>query len=452
MIPAEIVANSRLESLHDPMSMVQESSRKGVDKVKKTYMRRVADDALADRLRRLGAVLIEGVKGCGKTETARQRAASEVRLDLDSAARETAAIAPVNVLQGATPRLLDEWQLAPTLWNAVRREVDTRGEDGQFILTGSATPADDATRHTGAGRVGRLRMRTMTLAESGLSTGAVSLAALLNGEPIDDSQSTVDLDALIEETCHGGWPADRHRPLADARRNVSDYVAEVAHVELLGLDGVRRDPIRVMDVMRALARNTATSARNTILAQDASRDNGLVSDDTAATYNRALQRLWLVEPLPAWSPVLRAKSRLRTSSKHHFVDPAISASLLGAGPDELRRDLKTYGFLFESLVVRDLRVYAEAAYAAVRYYLDNTGLEVDAIIDGGFGRWAAFGIKLAGSADVIDQAARRLHEFASKVDTQSSGPPRALGIVTASGYAYTRPDGVVVIPLGTMGP
>jgi predicted AAA+ superfamily ATPase len=348
--------------------------------------------------------------------------------------------------------LIDEWQLVPGLWNAVRREVDSRGLDGQFILTGSAAPADDATRHSGAGRFSRLRLRTMTLAESGLSTGEVSLAALLGGQAPPPGHSEVALGDLIGEVCHGGWPADRHRPLAQARANVGDYVQEVVHADIRLADGVRHDPIRVLDVMRALARNTATAARATTLAADASAGLTAVADETVGAYIRALRRVMILEPLPAWSPVLRSKARVRTSPKHHFVDPAISACLLAAGPDELRRDLKTFGFLFESLAIRDLRVYAEAAGARVLYYRDSNGLEVDAIVDGGYGRWGAFEIKLGGAASVIDQAAANLLDFADEVDTQSAGRPRVLAVVTAEGYAHLRPDGVAVIPITALGP
>lgn len=417
----------------------------------RAYLPRLADAALDERLGRIGAVVIEGVKGCGKTETARRRASSEVCFDLDEAARETAAIAPTNVLAGAVPRLLDEWQIVPSLWNAVRRAVDERGLDGQFILTGSARPSDDITRHSGAGRFSRLRMRTMTLAESGLSSQQVSLTALLAGQTDVAGQAAMTLDDLISETCHGGWPVDRQRTTAAARRNVADYVAEIANADIRTVDGVRRDPERVLALMRALARNTATQAQTTTLAQDATDGRVQLSADTAVDYLQALERLMVVEPLTSWSPVLRSKARLRRAVKHHFVDPAITASLLGAGVDELRCDLKTYGFLFKSLAIRDLRVYAGAAGATVHHYRDSNDLEVDAIVDGGFERWAAFEIKLGGSSAVIDKAADHLTAFARTVDSQSSGRPKLLAVLTGQGYAYTRPDGVAVIPLAVLG-
>jgi len=417
----------------------------------RAYLPRVADAMLEDRLSRTGAVVIEGAKACGKTATAERQAASGVRFDIDETARETARIAPSNVLVGATPRLLDEWQLVPDLWNAVRREVDDRGADGQFILTGSASPTADKTRHTGAGRFSRFRMRTLSLAESGLSSQAVSLAKLLAGDKVDAGQASMTLDDLIAETCHGGWPADRQRDWATARRNVGDYVNEIAGADIRTVDGVRHDPVRVLALMRALARNTATEARHAVLTSDANDGPVPLNPATAAIYLAALQRLMIVEPLTSWSPVLRSKARLRRAVKHHFVDPAISAVLLNAGVDELRRDLKTFGFLFESLAIRDLRVFAESTSATVHHYRDSNNLEVDAVVDGGYGRWAAFEIKLATTQIVLDRAAAALLKFSHTVDVQSSGAPTALVIITAGTYAYTRPDGVAVVPLAAMG-
>ncbi|MCL2490721.1 MAG: DUF4143 domain-containing protein [Propionibacteriaceae bacterium] len=413
-----------------------------------TYLNRVADAELDDRLSRIGAVLIEGAKGCGKTETAMQHCASSVCLDIDESARVTAQIAPGNVLDGPVPRLIDEWQLVPQLWNEMRRAVDARREPGQFIFTGSATPADDVTRHTGAGRVSRLRMRTLTLWESGMSTGQVSLSGLLAGNQATGA-SSLNLDDVIEETCHGGWPGDRRLSWKQAQANVGDYCGEIANAEVRAVDGVRRDSARVLMVMQSLARHTASQARLTTIASDTGSP---VPSDTTSSYLKALERLMVVEPLPSWSPVLRSRARIRTAAKHHFVDPAMSASLLNAGLDELRRDLKTFGFLFESLVLRDLRVYAGACSATASHYLDSTGLEVDIVIDGGYGRWGAVEVKLGNAPDVIDQAADNLKRFAGRVDAQTVGAPNFLAVVTATGYAYTRPDGVSVVPLGVLCP
>ncbi len=418
----------------------------------RAYLPRIADAMLTERLGRIGAVVIEGAKGCGKTETARRQAASEIRFDLDDVARETASVAPSNVLAGPAPRLLDEWQLVPPLWNAVRRAVDDRGLDGQFILTGSATPADDLTRHTGAGRISRFRMRTLTLAESGLSSRQVSLRRILGGDHVTAGEAAINLNDLVEETCHGGWPADRSRSTTAAQGNIADYLTEITYADLRMVDGVRRDPVKVLALLRSLARNTASQARITTLAREAATDATSLEQGTATAYLRALERLMVIEPLTSWSPVLRSKARLRQAVTHHFVDPALPASLLGAGVDELRRDMKTFGFLFESLAIRDLRVYAEAAGAGVHHYRDSNDLEVDAIVDGGFGRWGAFEIKLAGTASVLDKAAANLLSFTKVVDTQSCGQPSVLAVITAQGQAYTRPDGVAVIPLASLGP
>jgi predicted AAA+ superfamily ATPase len=395
-------------------------------------------------------VLIEGVKGCGKTETARRRAKSEVLLDLDEQARETAKLVPRNILAGAAPRLLDEWQIVPGLWNAVRREVDARGEDGQFILTGSATPHDDETRHSGTARFSRMRMRTMTLAETGLSSRQVSLGALLRGEPVASGAAPASFDDIIEECCRGGWPADRKRSLSQARANISDYVQEITYGDIRMPNRPRRDPTRLLGLLRALAKNVASEATLVTLAQDTAASGVQLDEDTVSVYLGALERLMVYEPLTAWSPVLRSKARVRTKPKHHLADPALAAALLEAGPGELRRDLKTFGFLFESLVVRDLRVYAAVADAQTHHYRDNTGMEVDVIVTAGFKRWAAFEVKLGTTGDVLDKAAANLLSFAAKVDVQSSGTPQILGIVTSGGCSYTRPDGVAVIPLATL--
>jgi len=395
----------------------------------------------------MGAVLIEGAKGCGKTETASQHCASDVRLDTDDVARTTAEVAPTHVLDGPTPRLIDEWQVVPRLWNDVRRFIDDRQAPGQFILTGSATPQDDVTRHTGAGRISRLKMRTLSLWESGLSSGQVSLERLMSGDAQVSGTSPITLNEMIEETCHGGWPNDRTKSWKSAQANVTDYCSDIVSADIRTLDQVRRDPGRVALVMQSLARHTSTQARLTTVAKDTA-----LGEDTVSSYVQALTRLMVVEPLPSWSPVLRSRARIRTASKHHFVDPALSASLLNAGPDELRRDLKTYGFLFESLALRDLRVYAQALGASVHHYLDSNDLEVDTIIDAGYRRWGAIEIKLGGAADYIEHAATNLKAFATKVDTQSIGKPRFLAVVTSDGYAYVRPDGVIVLSLGLLRP
>jgi predicted AAA+ superfamily ATPase len=414
------------------------------------YRSRVVDSELADRLRAAGAVVIEGPKACGKTATARQVAASEVLLDVDANARRAIAVEPALVLDGPTPRLLDEWQIEPEIWNHVRRAIDGRADPGQFVLTGSAVPADDITRHTGAGRIARLRMRPMSLFEVGRSTGGVSLRVLLDGEIEPSADPGLTVAQIAEEIAVGGWPGLRRLGVRGGRLAVRDYLQEVARVYVGRVDGTRRDPNRVSRLLASLARNVATHATATTLAADAGGADGAMKDDTVREYLAALERLMIVEDQPAWAPHLRSRHRLRTAPRRHFVDPSLAVAALRATPERLLGDLNLFGFLFESLVVRDLRVYAQAADARVLHYRDSGGLEVDAIVEAGDGRWMAFEIKLGQGQ--IDAAAASLTRFAGRVDTIKCGSPAMLGVIVAGGYRYRREDGVAVIPIGALGP
>jgi uncharacterized protein len=402
------------------------------------------------RLSAVGAVVIEGPKACGKTATARQIAASEVLLDVDANARRAIAVDPALVLDGPTPRLIDEWQIEPTIWNHVRRAIDERSDPGQFILTGSAVPADDVTRHTGAGRIARLRMRPMSLFEAGRSDGRVSLKELLEGEVGTSTDPGLTVADLAEILALGGWPGLRGRGVADGLRAVRDYLDEIARVDVARLDGTRRDPNRVSRLLASLARNVATHVAATTLAKDTGGAEGPLKDDTVREYLAALERLMVIEDQPAWAPHLRSKHRLRTAPKRHFVDPSLAVAALRATPDRLLRDLNLLGFLFESLVVRDLRVYAQPADAQVLQYRDSGGLEVDAIVEAGDGRWMAFEVKLGQGQ--VDAAAARLLRFAGRIDTARCGSPTLLGVIVATGYGYRRDDGVAVIPIGALGP
>lgn len=416
-----------------------------------TYRERVVDEELNQRLDASGAVLIEGPKACGKTETARQRAASEVLLDVDEGARAAAAVDPGLILAGATPRLIDEWQVEPKIWNHVRRAIDERNEPGQFILAGSAVPADDATRHSGAGRMSRLRMRPMSLFESGLSDGSISLHDLLAGGGAESKDRGVELADLTEAIVRGGWPALQRLPADVASESVADYLEEICRTDINQVDGVHRDPARVRRLLRSLARNVATHVAMTTLATDSAEGGGNpLKKHTVAEYLSALERLFVIENQAPWAPHLRSRSILRKSVKRHFVDPSLAASALGADPQALLRDLNLLGFLFESLVVRDLRIYAQPGRGQVRQYLDNKGLEIDAIVGSG-DSWAAFEVKLGGEGP-IEQAAKNLLKFAGEVDSRHSGKPSALGVIVARGYGYTRDDGVQVIPLTALGP
>ena len=414
------------------------------------YRPRVVDAEFRMRLASAGGVVIEGPRACGKTSTAKQLAASEVLLDVDRSARDAIAVDPNLVLQGETPRLLDEWQLEPELWNHVRRRIDQRDAPGQFILTGSALPADDISRHTGAGRLSRLRMRPMSLYETGHANGTASLSRLLEGEFDGATDPELTIHDLIERVAAGGWPGFLERGLDQQLRGVRDYLEEIRRVDVSRVEDTKRDPQRVGRLLRSLARNVATQAAATTLAVDAGGADGPLHDDTVRDYVSALERLMVLEDQPAWAPHLRSRSVLRRSPKRHFVDPSLAVAALGATPDRLRTDLELLGSLFESLVVRDLRIYAQAADAVVYHYRDNTDLEVDAIVEAADGRWAAFEVKLGSSR--LDAAAANLLKFADRIDQGRSGKPAVLGVIVGMGYGYLRDDGVAVIPIGALGP
>lgn len=414
------------------------------------YLERIVDRELSDDLSAIGAAVIEGPKACGKTMTAQHAAASEVRLDVDPKARQTAALEPAFILDGPTPRLIDEWQLEPTIWNHVRRAIDDRGEAGQFILTGSAVPADDITRHSGAGRLTGLRMRPMSLFEKGRSTGRISLGRLLDGSKEGAPEAKLTVPELAEEISVGGWPAflqkSREQALTAGRR----YLEEIRRVDISAVSGVRRDPIKVGNLLRSIGRNVATQTSIATLARDAGGVDGPLKSETVDEYLDALRRLMVVEDQPAWGVHLRTTHTLRKASKLHFVDPSLAVAAMRSGPERLVQDLNLLGFLFESMVIRDLRVYAQAADADVLHYRDSDGLEVDAIVEARDGRWAAFEVKLG--FNQVEEATANLHKFVKRIDTDRRGPPAALGVIIGSGYGYRQEDGVHVIPIGALGP
>lgn len=414
------------------------------------YKKRIIEDQLARSLSSVGAVVIEGPKACGKTATARRAAASEVLLDVNAAARQALAVDPGIVLNGKTPRLIDEWQTEPDIWNHIRRAVDERGAPGQFILTGSAVPADDITRHSGAGRLTRIRMRPMSLFESGHSSGKISLKGLLDGRPVRSADSGLELADIIERIVCGGWPGLLSRRPSDCMKAVRAYLNEIRRVDIGRLGKRRRNPDKVGRFLHSLARNQATYASGATLAADIGDDDGPLKKETAQEYLDALERLMITEDLPPWAPHLRSKSRVRGLYKRLFTDPSLAVAALKASPESLRNDLQLLGFLFEGLVLRDLRVYAQANDAHVLQYRDNTGMEVDAIVETDDGRWIAFEIKL-GVGKAVEEGAASLLKFAKKVDTAKLGKPRALAVIVGSGYGYVRPDGVAVIPIGALG-
>ena len=408
------------------------------------------DAELSELLASAGAVVIEGPKACGKTMTASQRAASHVLLDIDQAARQALAVDPALLLDGARPRLLDEWQVAPELWNQVRRAVDAAAQPGQFLLTGSAVPAEDASRHTGAGRFAFLRMRPMSLFETGASSGAVSLQQLFAGHGpavADPGLNIHDLSALI---ARGGWPAQQSRSLKAASRSARDYLEQVRQVDISRVGDRSRDPVRVGALLRSLGRHCATEVKRATLAADAGGADGALDDRTVTDYLQALERLMVIEDQPAWAPHLRSRARLRKAPKRHFVDPSLALAATGAAAERLLEDFEWFGQLFESLVVRDLRVLSQPLEGEVLHYRDDYGVEVDAIVQLHDGRWGAIEIKLGESQ--VDAAAASLKRFSEQIDPQRTGSPAFLAVICGKGYGYRRSDGVVVIPVGALGP
>lgn len=412
------------------------------------YVPRIVDDELRRRLNAAGAVVIEGPKASGKTETARRQAGSVVFLDIDVQARAAAQVDPALVLEGAAPRLVDEWQIEPGIWNHVRRAVDERRAPGQFILTGSAVPPDEINRHTGAGRFSFLRMRPMSLAESGESSGKVSFREVFEGGAVRAADSGMTVPRLAELITVGGWPAWQGAAVDAAAQAAIDYLQQICTVDVARAGGMRRDPVKVEALVRSLARNVATEVAITTLARDAGGVDGDLSRITVSGYLGALERLMVIEDQPAWAPHLRSTRQLRSSPKRHFVDPSLAVAALRVGPKRLLQDLNFMGFLFESLVIRDLRVLSQPLGGSVLHYRDNKGLEVDAVVELADGRWAAFEIKLGQAA--IDNGAAALLKFRDVVDLNRRGEPAVLGVITGTGYGYVRDDGIAVIPIGAL--
>jgi predicted AAA+ superfamily ATPase len=390
-------------------------------------------------------VVIEGPKASGKTETARQASRSEVRIDT-LASHEAMGVSPELLLEGETPRLLDEWQVEDSLWNYVRHAVDDRQAKGQFILTGSAVPRDDPRRHPGAGRFIHLRMRPMTLAETGHSTRRVSLASVLAGEPVAAPEPGLRVPDLAERLVIGGWPTHLDLDANQAQRLMAGYLEDVCSDDVTRLDGIKRDPVGVRRVIGSLARNVATPATLARITADAAGADDTIKVETVKTYLGALARLMITDDVPAWKPDLRSRTRLRAAAIRHLADPALAVTAMGASPARLLRDLNLMGLLFESMVVRDLRVYADALDAHVFHYRDEKGLEADAVLELPDGRWAAFEIKLGSSPEVVDGAAVALRRLAEKI----AEPPVALAVITGTGYGLTRRDGVLQIPVGAL--
>lgn len=421
----------------------------------KGYRKRIADEILKRKLEGKGAVLIEGPKWCGKTTTAEQIAKSILYMD-DPETKEQnitmSELSPKRLLRGETPRLIDEWQLAPKLWDAIRFEVDHRGELGQFVLTGSAVPTDTKEiTHSGTGRFTWLTMRPMSLFESGESTGEVSLNALFSQPEELDGESRLDIDRLAFLVCRGGWPQAVGMRDEIALDQAIDYYDAVVHADINRVDNVKKDPERVKRLMRSYARNQGSQVPNTVIAQDIAANSEAAFDaETVAAYLNALRKIFVVEDMPAWNPNLRSKTAIRSSNTRYYIDPSIAAAALGIGPQDLISDLKTFGFLFETMCVRDLRIFADALNGEVYHYRDKEGLECDAVVHLRNGSYGLVEIKLGGDR-LIEEGSANLKTLAEKIDTDKMKQPSFLMVLTGTGnYAYRRPDGVYVVPLGCL--
>ena len=422
----------------------------------KKYRARIADEILRRKLRGKGAVLIQGPKWCGKTTTAEQQARSILYMDDSETMRqnmELADVSPKKLLEGATPRLIDEWQLAPQLWDTVRYEVDHREGMGHFILTGSAVPADRSRiHHTGTGRFAWLTMRTMSLYESGDSTGEVSLRGLFDeaaGEVF--ATNGLDIDAIARLICRGGWPRAVTLARDEALEQAYDYFDGVVNSDISRADGVERDPERAKRILRSLARNQATAATVNTLCDDIAACDGVTDiRETVTSYIAALKKIFVLEDSPAWNPNLRSRTAIRTSDTRYFSDPSIGVAALGMGPADLIGDLRTMGLFFETLCVRDLRVYADALGGTVYHYRDKSGAECDAVIHLRNGKYGLAEVKLGGD-EQVEAGAKTLRALAERIDTDKMRTPSFLMVLTGTTkYAYRRKDGVLVVPIGCL--
>lgn len=421
----------------------------------KTYKHRIADEILKRKLMGKGAVLVQGPKWCGKTTTAKQIAKS--LLDLGnpgelSNAMETLQIVPKKLLEGDVPRLIDEWQTIPELWDMIRSEVDNRGEMGQFILTGSSVPMDENKRmHSGNGRYGWINMRPMSLWESGESNGKISLADLFEGNTFEPFDYSMDVNTLAFQICRGGWPQSTFMEGEVALDQARDYYETIYKVDIHRVDKVRRNSERTRLLLKSYARNTGSATSFSKMSADIKEnDNADISYETISDYIDALKKLFVLEDMPAWNPNLRSKSAIQSSDTRYFIDPSIATSALSLGPKDLINDMSTFGLFFESMAVRDLRTYADALNGDLFHFRDSSGLECDAVLHRRNGEYCLIEIKLGGNNN-IEKGAETLKHLAEVIDTDKMKAPAFLMVLTGVGqYAYRRPDGVFVVPIGCL--
>ncbi len=418
------------------------------------YMARTADKIIAERLESIGAILIEGPKWCGKTTTGKHMSKSVIEMDKPDLTKqycEMAEINPSNLLKGETPHMIDEWQIAPNIWNAVRYEVDQREAFGQFILTGSSVPRKlDASTHTGTGRIGRIRMRTMSLFESGDSSGEVSLFNLFQGENINGTD-THDLDSIAFLICRGGWPRSITVPHKPALRQAFDYFDAIVNDDINRVDEVKKDSERTKRLLKSYARNVSSQASLDAVREDIiANDIESFSKSTLYSYIDSLKKIFVIEDSPAWNPNLRSKTAIRTTETRYFTDSSIATAALGLGPNDLINDLHTMGFMFENLCIRDLRVYADSLDGQVYHYRDKSGLECDAVIHLRNGEYGLVEIKLGGDK-LIQEGAEALIKLSDKIDTDRMKKPSFLMVLCGvAPFAYQRKDGVFVVPVGCL--
>lgn len=419
------------------------------------YKPRIADIILQRKLAGKGAVLIEGPKWCGKTTTAEKAAQSTLYMADPENEKQNLMLADINpklLLQGDAPRLIDEWQVAPKLWDAVRYEVDHRDEEGQFILTGSAVPPNnEEIKHTGTGRFSWLLMRPMSLFESGEADGSVSLTDLFSGKQDIMGINPLDIHRLAFLVCRGGWPRESFLKDEIALDQAYDYYDAIVHADISRVDGVKRDAERVKRLMRSYARNQGAQISNEALKADMEQnDVSSLDANTVMSYINALKKIFVIEEMPAWNPNLRSKTSIRSADTRYFIDPSIAVAALGVGPNDLLDDLNTFGLLFETMCVRDLRVFADALHGCVYHYRDKTGLECDAVIHLRNGAYGLIEIKLGGDA-AIEHGAETLKKLRDKIDTDKMKAPAFLMVLTGtSQYAFQRKDGVYVVPIGCL--